>query len=155
MLADGFRYAKIDHLRHRIAIAERHQHVAWFDVPVDDSLLMRMLDGLAHWNKQFQSLLNRKALLIAVLGNGNALHEIGPLRFSRARIEHARDIRMLHQRQRLTFGIKPRQHIGRVHSWFDKLDSHHSAHRLHLLCHPHASHSAFTHGLQQLVWTDE
>ena len=47
LLAHGFGYAEVNHLRHRPAIIEGHEHVGRFDVAVDDALLMGVLDGLA------------------------------------------------------------------------------------------------------------
>jgi hypothetical protein len=34
-----------------------HEYVGWFDVPMDDSFLMRVLNGLAYLGEKFQPVL--------------------------------------------------------------------------------------------------
>ena len=57
------------------------QHIRRLDVAMDDSFLMRVLDGIANDAEQLQPLWNRQFVLISVLGDGHALdqlhHEVG------------------------------------------------------------------------------
>jgi hypothetical protein len=48
--------AEVDHLRHRHAVVQRHQHVARLDVAMDDALVVRVLDRLADLGEQFEPL---------------------------------------------------------------------------------------------------
>ncbi len=84
---------------------------------MDDSLLMRMLNRLANLNEKFQPLAGRQGMLIAVFGDLDATNEfhdeIGPARFRRPGIEHLGDVGMIHQRERLSFGLK----AGNDSSW--------------------------------------
>ena len=42
-----FGHAKVNHLRNRLAVDDRHQDIGWLEVAVNNALLVRMLDGLA------------------------------------------------------------------------------------------------------------
>ena len=68
-------------------------HVGRLDVAMNDALLMGVLDRLADRHEQFQPLARREVVVIAILGDRHALHqlhdEIGPARFRGAGIEHA------------------------------------------------------------------
>ena len=48
--------AEVDHLRHRHPVVQRHQDVRGLDVPVDDPLLVRVLNGVADLDEQIQPL---------------------------------------------------------------------------------------------------
>ena len=52
--------AEVDHLRHRLAVGERHQHIRRFDVAVDESFLMGMLNGLANRRRTVRAVLSAK-----------------------------------------------------------------------------------------------
>ena len=49
--------AEVDHLRasRRVAVVDGHEDVRRLDVAVNDSLLMRVLDGLANLNEQIRA----------------------------------------------------------------------------------------------------
>ena len=61
---------------------------------------------------------------------------------------------MIHQGQRLPFGLESRHHLGGIHSRLDDLESNGAANRLELLCHPDGAHAAFADRLQELVGPD-
>ena len=46
------RDAEVDDLRDRRAVMQSHQHVAWFEVTVNDAFLVRVLDGLANGDEE-------------------------------------------------------------------------------------------------------
>ena len=50
----GLGDAEINHLGHRHAIVQRDENIRRLDVAMDDSLLMRVLNGLANLDEQFQ-----------------------------------------------------------------------------------------------------
>ena len=51
-----------------------HQDVRRLNVPMDNPLLMRMLNGLAHLDEQLESLSGLQPVLVTETGNGNALN---------------------------------------------------------------------------------
>ena len=53
---DGFRNAEVDYPRHRHAILNGDQDVRGLDVPVNDSFLVRVLNGMTNLNEQVQPL---------------------------------------------------------------------------------------------------
>ena len=61
---------------------------------------MRVLDGLANLDEQFEALMEGKLVLLAKVGDLNTAHQLhhkeGSARIGRARVEHARDARMIH-----------------------------------------------------------
>ncbi len=58
--AGGFGDTEVDDFGNRLVIVQRDQHIRWLDVAVDDSLLMGMLNRLAHRQEEFESLLRRE-----------------------------------------------------------------------------------------------
>src|SRR5439155_1175106 len=65
-LADGLGDAKIDHARHRAAVALADQHVGRFDIAMNDPFLMSMLNRLAYLDEKLQSLAIGKLVRVAV-----------------------------------------------------------------------------------------
>ena len=53
-----------------LAIPLGDEHVRWLQVAMDDTLLVRVLDGRAHLHEQRQPIARREALAIAVIGDG-------------------------------------------------------------------------------------
>ncbi len=100
LLVGRFGDAEIDHLGNRPAIVERDQHIRRLDVAVDDPLLVRMLHGMTDLHEQFQPLVDRQVVLVAVLGDRDAANqfhdEVRAARVGRPGIEHAGDIRVVH-----------------------------------------------------------
>ncbi len=82
---------------------------------MDNSFVMGMLNGLANRNKEIQAILQRQAVLVAVLRERNPLyilhHEVRSSLFRHSTIEHLGDVWMIHQSQCLTFGFKTGQHL--------------------------------------------
>ena len=70
-----------DGLEHALR-TRRHQYIGGFDVAVNHSLLMGMLDRVTNLHKESQPLLGRERMLVAVLRNLGATdqlhHEVGP-----------------------------------------------------------------------------
>jgi hypothetical protein len=71
-----------------------------------------------------------------------------------AGVEDAGDVLMVHQRQRLPFGLEASDDLGRVHAGLDDLQRHLAADRLFLLGHEDDAHAALADLLQQLVRAD-
>ena len=108
-------HAEVDHLRHRLAVVLRDEHVRRLKIAMDDPLLMRVLHRVTDVHEQFEPILRREAVLVAVLRDRDALdqlhHEVRPAAIRRAGIEHARNIRMIHHRQRLPLRLEAGDHL--------------------------------------------
>jgi hypothetical protein len=128
---------KVNHLGRRLAVVPRDQHVRGLDVTVDDALLMRVLDGLAHRNEQLDPLPQGQALGVAVLSDRcsvNQLHyEVGPASGSGAGVEYAGNVCVIHDRQRLALALEARDHLFAVHTRLDYLEGNVTANGLDLL----------------------
>ena len=64
------------------------------------------------------------------------------------------DVRVVHHRQGLAFGLEAGDHLAGVHPRLDDLQGHFSVHRLLLLGHVDHAHAAFADLLQELVAAD-
>ena len=150
--------AKVDDLGDRFAILLGDQHVGRLEVPVDDPLLMGMLDRLADVDEDPQSLAGRQLVLVAVLRDRDAPHvihhEVGSAALGRPGVEDLGDVRVVHQRQRLPLGLEAGDHLLGVHAQLDDLQRHLAADRLLLLGHVDVAQAAFADLLQELVGAD-
>jgi len=72
-----------------------------------------------------------------------------------AGIQHLGDIRMVHQRERLAFGLEAGEDVAGIHAGFDDLESHFALDGLGLLGHPNHAHAAFADLLQELVGAND
>ena len=119
---------------------------------------MGVLDGVADGREELEPRARVEPLAVAVLEQGHAgdqLHdEVGPALVRRAGVEHARDVRVVHHRQRLPLRFEARDDLARVHAELDDLQRHAPRHRLHLLRHPHRAEAALADLLEELVGTN-
>ncbi len=131
---------------------EGDHDVGRLDVAVDDPFLMRVLDRRTHLTKERESLARAESGLVAVLGDGDSLHELHDEERTslvrRARVEDLGDVRVVHHRERLPFGLEAGDDLPRVHAELDNLQRHPARHRLHLLGHPHRAEAALADLLQ-------
>ena len=151
----GFGNAEINHLGHRHAVVERDQDVGGLDVPMDDALLVRVLDGVANLHEQLEPLLGGQVVLVAVVGDLDPAHQFhhkeGPARVRRAGVEHLGDIGMVHERQRLALGLEPGDDLLGVHAQLDDLEGDPAADGLLLLGQIDHPAAALADLLEQLV----
>src|SRR5690242_1011838 len=95
--------------------------------------------------------------LMAVLGDRDSVHEfhceVWPAVFGGTSIEHAGDIGMVHQGQRLPFGFEPDDDLPRIHSWLDDLQRHLASNGCLLQREIDNSHPSFAEGIENLVGT--
>ncbi len=122
---------------------------------MDDALLVRVLHRIADRRKQREALGRGELVFVAVARDRHAAHqlhhEIRPPARGDAGIEDPRDMRVLHERERLPLGLEARDDRLRVHAQLDHLERDHAAQRLLLLRHPHHAHAAFAEALDELV----
>jgi hypothetical protein len=125
---------------------------------VDDALLVGVLHRPAHGDEEVQPLPWGKVVVVAVLGDRNPLDqvhdEVRPPGVGRAGVQHAGDVRVVHQGQGQPLGLEPRDDLTGVHPGLDELDRDQSLDRLGLLGHPHGAHAALADRLDQLVGAD-
>ncbi len=154
----GLRQTEIDDVRCGPAVVLDDQKIRWFQIAVDDGLLMRVLDAFTRGEEQVQPLANLQLLAVAVVGDGLALHVVHHeerLAIGRgAGVEHLGNGRMIHHRQRLPFRTEALQNRIVVDSDADQLERDLASHRRGLLREPDLAHSAFAQLPHQPVGTD-
>ena len=126
---------------------------------MDDSLLMRVLDGAANLDEQRQPLVVVQFIFVAVIRDLYSAHEFHhekrPAIFGGAGVQHARDVRMIHHRERLPFGFKTRDHRFGIHPQLDHFHGDQTTNRFLLFRHVDRAATAFANFLEQLVPPDE
>ena len=125
---------------------------------MNDPLLMGVLDGVTDLDEQLQPVFGVKPLPIAILGDPGPPdqfhHEVRPAALGRPGIVDLGDVRVIHHRQGLAFGLEPRHDLPGVHPQLDDLQRHPPPDRLLLLGHVDRPETAFADLLQQLVTAD-
>src|SRR4051794_4332921 len=115
---------------------------------------MRVLHRVAYLTKKYEARRSREVVLIAVFCDRNSWdqlhHKIGTSAFRRSGVEHAGDIRMVHHRQRLAFGLEARDDVFGVHPELDDFKGYAPPHRFLLFGHPYDAATAFAELLQEL-----
>src|SRR5207247_10341146 len=124
-------------LRDWAAVVKFDEKVRGFEVAVDNSLLVRVLDSLADLDEQLQPLGRVEVVLIAVFRDPDAANQfhykIGPAILRRAGVQHLRDVWVIHNREGLSLGFEARDHLTSVHARLDDLERDAAVDRLFLL----------------------
>jgi hypothetical protein len=114
--------------------------------------------GVADRDEQLQPLARRELVLVAVLGDRHAAdefhHEVRMAARGGAGVEHAGDVRMVHEGERLPLGLEAGDHVAGVHARLDDLEGHFAADRLLLLGDEDQAEAAFADLLHQPVRAD-
>ena len=151
----GFGDSEIDDLGDRDAVMKCHEDIGRFNVPVNNSLLMRVLNGAANLQKQIKAFFGRQAILVAELGDLDASnqfhHEVGSSGRRRARIQNFGNVRVVHQRESLPLRREAGDHLFGVHAKLDQLESDPPTDGFLLFGHVNDSAAAFANLLEQLV----
>ena len=138
-----------------LAVVALDQDVRRLQVAVDDPLLVRVLHRRADLAEQRQPLRQAEPVLVAVVGERDALDQLHdeerPAAVGGAGVEHLGDVRVVHQRQGLPLGLEPGQDGPRVHARLDQLERHLPLDRLGLLGEVDAAHAPFADLLAELV----
>ena len=147
--------AEVDDLGDRLAVLHHDQDVGRLDVAMNDAFLMRMLKGVTDGNEEFQALAGGEPILVAVLGDGDAVdvlhHEKGPPVIAGSGVKNVGDIGVVHQRQRLTFALEARQHLPAIHAQLDDFQCNLAANRVRLLGQVDRAHTPFADLAQKLI----
>ena len=150
--------SEVDHLGQWHIVVHCDEHVGRFDVAVDDALLVRVLDGVAHLPKEVQALSSAELFVVAELRYGRALdqfhHEVGSAGVGSAGVVYLGDPRVVHQGQGLSLGFKAGDDLPRVHAELDDLERHPALDRLALLGQPDDTEAALADLLEQPVPAD-
>src|SRR5579862_4299563 len=150
--------SEIDDPWHGLAVDLGYQDVRRLEIAVDHSFLMRVLHAFTNLDEQFQALLDREMVLIAVACDGSTrdvLHnEVGLTIRSGARVEDLGDGWMVHHRQGLTFCAEALQEFGVIHADLDQLERDLALHRCSLLREPDLSHAALAEPTEKLIRAD-
>ena len=93
---------------------------------MDDQALVSKLHRRADGTEQAKPLGNRKVFLVAIPGDGTALHvlhhEIGQSAVRGAAVEQARDVGVLESGEDLPFGPEPAQDLLGVHAGLEDFE---------------------------------
>ena len=127
VVGERLRDAEVDHLHlWRTVGGGADEDLRRLQVAVDDRLGLRMLDGVGGIGEQRHALADRRRARGAPLGDRRAVDELHDKAGAPARrepaVEHARDARVLHPRERLPLCVEAPQHGGGVHARLHDLD---------------------------------
>jgi len=157
-LTDGLGDAEIDDLRYRLAVLHSDQDVRRLEVPVDDALLMGVVDGQRYLAKEAKPLTDPQVVPIAVLVDrepGHELHdEVGAALLGASSVEDLGDIRVVHQCQGLLLGFEAADRVLRTNTLLDDLERYLPPHRLVLFREVDNAHTARAKTTQDLVGAD-
>jgi hypothetical protein len=159
-LRDCLGDAEVDHLHEmRVPLAAvRDEDVRRLDVAMNDALHVRVLHGVAHGGEELEPLADGQAVAVCEPSDRLALHilhrEEGLSRRGDAAVEDARDVRVVHHRERLALLLEARDDGARVHARLDDLDRDALHHGLAALGEPHLSEAALADHLEELVRPD-
>lgn len=121
----GLGDAEIDDFGRRQTVTRGDQDVVRFDVAMDHTLLVSVLNRFADSDEKRESGFDGQLLLVAVLSDRGSHHhfhhEIGTTGRRRARIQDFGDAGMVHERQGLTLRGKAGDHLIGVHARLDDL----------------------------------
>jgi hypothetical protein len=142
-----------------LPVDEGDQDVGRLQVPVDDRLLVRVLDAVAHLGQELEPLGGREPMPVAVLGDREPLHvlhhEVRPALGGSPGIEHLGDGRVVHHRQGLALGLEAGDHLLGVHARLDDLQRDPAPNRLDLLGEPDLPHPALAEAVEESVTIEE
>ena len=148
-------YAEVDHLRHGAAVDLGDQNIRRFEISVDDALLVGVLHAVADVEEEAKSRGDIEPVAVAKIGDRFALDKLH--REKRAAIcgrsgfEHTRDMRVVHEGERLALRFEPRDHLACVHAGFEHFDCNHAPDRLALLGAKNDAESAVPDLLEQAI----
>ena len=156
--SDRLGHAEVDDLRDRLIVADRHKHVRGLDIPVDDSLLVRVLHALADLHEQLEPFPCGQSMPVAVTGDWLALDVLhGEVRATLDRatcIEHLGDGGVVHQRKCLPFGLEAGNDLLAVHAGLDQLQGHSTTDRLLLLGKKDLAHATHAEVFEKTIVAD-
>src|SRR4030095_14972147 len=153
---EQFGDSEIEQLRRAVF---SHQDVARLEVPVDDQLAMRVLDGGTNVAEEFELLVERKLTPVAIGGHlfarDNPHNKISLPPYGRAAVEQASDVRMIERSQYLPLAQESFAHKIRFHAGLDEFDGD-SLSEFVVVAHGfiHRAHAAASDQARQAIWTD-
>jgi hypothetical protein len=74
--------SKINHFGYGLVIVQSHQDIGWFEIAMDHSFLMGMLDGLANRDGEFQPLMCCQLHSVREFSDRNARRSKGSISIS-------------------------------------------------------------------------
>ncbi len=152
------RQTEIDDLGYRRSVVNRHEDVGRFQVPVDDSLLVGVLNPTADLGEQFQSVPRDELVFITEPGDRHApdqFHdEERAARWSDPRVENPGDVGVVHQGQRFPLGLESGDDLAGVHPGPNDLQGNLPPYREGLLGRVDNPHPALTEPAEECVRAD-
>jgi hypothetical protein len=134
------------------------EDVTWFEIAMDHSLLMRVLNPAANAGEKLKALPDGKLVPVAEGGQRKAFDELHDeeraSECGRAGIVNLGDVRMLHEREGLSLRFKTGDNFARVHARFDDLQGERPPNRFMLESTENDPKSAFPDFLKELEATN-
>ena len=125
---------------------------------MNDPFLVSVLDRLTDRHEKLQSLAWGQLGLVAVFRDRDSFDqfhdEVGLARRGSSCVEHLGDVGVFHDRQGLSLGFEPGDHLAGAHPRLDDFHGHSAAERVRLLGQVDDPHPPFTDLLKQLVRAD-
>ncbi len=153
--AGGLGQTEVDDLGNGCSVMAFDQDVGGLQVAVDDPLLVGVLHGRADLAEEGEPFRELEPVLVAVVGERDPLDQLHDEKrttvLGRAGIEDLGDVGMVHQRQRLAFGLEAGEDGFGIHASLDQFESDRASDRLSLLGKVDRSHAPFADFLAKLV----
>lgn len=150
--------AEVDHLRNIAPVLLGDEDVGWFEVAVNDALLVRVLDRQADRDEQRDPIRRGELPGVAILGDGEAPHqfehEIRTSAVGGTAIQNPGNVGMVHERQGLALRFEPGHDATGVHSPLDDFQRDLPAHRFPLFRQPDRAESALTEDRTERITPD-
>ena len=132
-----------------------HEDVGRLEVAVDDALLVRVLHRVTHHGEQPHALVHGEPCLVAELVDGASRHVLhgkveAPI-LGGPGLEHARNVGVVHERQRLPLRLEARGRASRVDAHLDHLERHAAADGMRLLGEVDDAHAALSQDVDHVV----
>ena len=137
----------------------RDEHVRRLDVPVQDPLLVRVLDGAADLREQQEPPPDRQGALVAVLRDRLPVDELHdeerPTLVGRPGVEDLGDVRVIHERERGPLLLEAGDDLTGVETGLQDLQRDLSGDRLALFGEEHGAEAPHADPFDQRVATDD
>lgn len=151
----GLGDAEVDDARTWLTIDFNDEDVGRFEVAVNDCLPVSVLDGFTDLNEEPQTIGKRQFLLVAILGDRNALDifhdEVGLSTGSGTGIENLGNAGMVHDGKRLAFRLEALKSDGVEHAGANELQGDLATNGRRLFGKPNLTHTTFTKNFEQAV----
>jgi len=156
---EAFGDAEVNDLGEEPAVGHDGDDVGGLEVAVNHALGVRVLHGVADLREEREAVFDAEPVGRGEGGDGVALdvlyHEIRLARFGHARVEHARDVEVVHEGEGLPLGLEASQDHARVHAGLDDFERDAARDEGSLLGHPDRAEPALADEFEEFIRADQ